>query len=390
MTSSLEVADDPVSPTPHRHRPSRRGWVLLISLVTTAVLVALALALPVPFVKLAPGPTFNVIGTEDGQDVIAIEGATTYPVTGALDMTTVLESGGPRGGLTFVDAIASWLDPADAVVPRELLFPDDITGEEVRERQAALFNTSGSHAVAAAMRYLGLPVQTTVVVDAVYPDTPADGLFLPQDEILAVDGVEVSAPSDVVDAVRSKPVGTTLEFTVRRADDADGGSDAGDDGAAEGGPVEMTVRATTADNPNDPGTPYLGIGVGKFYSADFPITFTLESVGGPSAGLMFSLGIIDKLTPDDLTAGGHVAGTGTISPEGEVGPIGGIRQKLAGARDAGASLFLMPADHCAEAEGHVPDGLTVTPVQTLEEAVSAVGAYVAGDEVAACPAPTAS
>lgn len=389
MTSSLEVAGDPVSPTPHRHRPSRRGWVLLTGLVTTALLVALALALPVPFVKLAPGPTFNVIGTEDGKDVIAIEGATTYPVTGALDMTTVLESGGPRGGLTFVDAIASWLDPADAVVPRELLFPDDITGEEVRERQAALFNTSGSHAVAAAMRYLGLPVQSTVVVDAVYPDTPADGLFLPQDEIVAVDGVEVTAPSDVVEAVRSQPIGTTLAFTVRRADDADEG--AADEGTVdEGDPVEMTVTATTADNPNDPDTPYLGIGVGQLYSADFPITFTLESVGGPSAGLMFSLGIIDKLTPDDLTAGGHVAGTGTISPEGEVGPIGGIRQKLAGARDAGASLFLMPADHCAEAEGHVPDGLTVTPVTTLEEAVSAVGAYVAGDQVAGCPAPTTS
>jgi len=360
--------------------------VLLISLVTTAVLVALALALPVPFVKLAPGPTFNVIGTEDGQDVIAIEGATTYPVTGALDMTTVLESGGPRGGLTFVDAIASWLDPADAVVPRELLFPDDITGEEVRERQAALFNTSGSHAVAAAMQYLGLPVQSTVVVDAVYPDTPADGLFVPQDEILAVDGVEVSAPSDVVDAVRSQPIGTTLEFTVRRIDEGDDSAE-GDDASEKADPVEVTVTATTADNPNDPGTPYLGIGVGQLYSADFPITFTLESVGGPSAGLMFSLGIIDKLTPDDLTDGGHVAGTGTISPEGEVGPIGGIRQKLAGARDAGASLFLMPADHCAEAEGHVPDGLTVTPVRTLDEAVSAVQAYVAGGDVAACPAP---
>lgn len=362
--------------------------MLLISVVTTAVLVALALALPVPFVKLAPGPTFNVIGTEDGQDVIAIEGATTYPITGSLDMTTVLESGGPRGGLTFVDAIASWLDPADAVVPRELLFPDDITGEEVRERQAALFNTSGSHAVAAAMRYLGLPVQSLVVVDAVYPDTPADGLFLPQDEILAVDGVEVSSPSDVVDAVRSQPIGTTLEFTVRRMDDEGTGADGADgDGDGAGDPVEMTVTATTADNPNDPGTPYLGIGVGQLYSADFPITFTLERVGGPSAGLMFSLGIIDKLTPDDLTAGGHVAGTGTISPEGEVGPIGGIRQKLAGARDAGASLFLMPADHCAEAEGHVPDGLMVTPVRTLEGAVSAVEAYVAGGDVPACPAP---
>lgn len=360
------------SPAPAGHRPSRRGWVLLISALTTTALVVLAVALPVPFVKLAPGPTFNVIGTDDGRDVIEIEGTTTYPVSGALDMTTVLESGGPRGGLTFVDAIASWLDPADAVVPRELLFPDDITGEEVRERQAALFNTSGSHAVAAALRFLDLPVQSTVVVDAVYPDTPADGLFQTQDEILAVDGVSVSSPSDVVDAVRSQPAGTTLEFTVNRA---------------EGG--EVTVTATTQDNPDSPGTPYLGIGVGQLYSADFPISFTLEDVGGPSAGLIFSLGIIDKLTPENLTDGGHIAGTGTISPDGEVGPIGGIRQKLAGAREAGASLFLMPADHCAEIEGHVPEGLTVTPVETLADAVTSVEAFVGGGSVPSCPAPAA-
>ena len=100
-------------------------------------------------------------------------------------------------------------------------------------------------------------------------------------------------------------------------------------------------------------------------------------MGGPSAGLMFATGIVDKLTPEDLTAGGHVAGTGTIDPDGNVGPVGGIRQKLAGARDAGAELFVMPERHCAEAQGHVPDGLTVVPVTTLTEAVDAIRAWTA-------------
>lgn len=390
-TATLGEGPDVAEPSA-RHRLSRRSWMLVASGATTVALLAVALLLPVPFVRLAPGPTFNVIGSEDGRDVIDIQGARTYPVTGALDMTTVLESGGPRGGLTFVGALTSWLDPTDAVVPRELLFPDDITGEEVRQRQAALFSTSGSYAIAAALDYLDLPVGTSVVVNAVYGDTPADGLFEVRDEILAIDGTPVASPSDVVDAVRSRPIGTELEFTVRRVtsstegtDEATGDEATGDEPTGEDATGEVTVRATTADNPDAPGTPYLGIGVGELYTADFPITFTLDDVGGPSAGLMFAMGIVDKLTPVDLTAGQHVAGTGTITPEGEVGPIGGIRQKLAGAREAGAELFLMPADHCAESAGHVPDGLTVTPVTTLAEAVAAVEGFVAGESLPACP-----
>lgn len=361
--------------------PSRRGWMLIISATTTLALVGIALWLPVPFVKLSPGPTFNVIGQEDGQDVISISGTETFPVTGTLDMTTVFERGGPRGGLTFVDAIASWLNPADAVVPRELLFPDDVSGEEVQTRQAMLFSTSESNAIAAAMSFLDRPVETAIVVSAVYTDTPADGVLLPKDEILSVDGVEITTAGQVAETVRAAPIGTTLEFEVRR------------DGVEVDGvmtdDVEQTVSLTSEANPDDPDLPYIGIGVGEFYSAGFPIDFTLEDVGGPSAGLMFATGIVDKLTPDDLVAGEHVAGTGTIEPDGTVGPIGGIRQKLAGARDAGATLFVMPADHCAEVAGHIPDGLTVTPVATLTEAVSAITAYTSGSSVPSCPADAA-
>jgi PDZ domain-containing protein len=361
--------------------PTRRGWTLIISGGVTAGLIAVAFLMPVPFVKLAPGPTFNVIGQKDGTDVISITGTETFPVSGTLDMTTVLESGGPRGGLTFVDAIASWLDPADAVVPRELIFPDDVTGEQVRERQAMLFSTSESNAVAAAMTYLDRPLITQNVVTAVYEGTPADGVLLPKDEIVSINGVEVKKVPEVVDAVRSEPIGTTFEFVVRR----DGVEV---DGAMQDD-VETTVSVTSAENPDDAGVPYIGIGVGAYYSAEFPIDFTLEDVGGPSAGLMFATGIVDKLTPDDLVAGEHIAGTGTIEPDGTVGPIGGIRQKLAGARNAGATLFLMPADHCTEAAGHIPDGLTVTPVTTLSEGIDAIRAYTAGEQVPSCPADAA-
>jgi PDZ domain-containing protein len=361
--------------------PTRRGWTLIVAGAVTAGLLATAFLLPVPFVKLAPGPTFNVIGQEDGTDVISITGTETFPVSGNLDMTTVLESGGPRGGLTFVDAIASWLDPNDAVVPRELIFPDDVTGEEVRQRQAMLFSTSESNAVAAAMAYLDRPLITQNVVTAVFEDTPSDGVLLPKDEILSINGTEVTEVTQVAQAIRSEPVGTTFEMVVRR-DGVEVDGVMADD-------VEQTVSVTSADNPDDPGVPYIGIGVGEYYTAGFPIEFTLEDIGGPSAGLMFATGIVDKLTAEDLAAGRHIAGTGTIEPDGTVGPIGGIRQKLAGARAAGATLVLMPADHCTEAAGHVPDGLTVTPVTTLAEGVAAIQAYTAGETVLSCPADAA-
>jgi len=346
---------------------SQRARTLLVSAIALAVLATVALVLPVPYVKLAPGPTFNVIGENDGSPFIVIEGTTTYPVTGDLDMTTVRESGGPRGGLTFVEAIGAWFSTADAVVPRELIYPDDITGDEVRERQAALFSTSESDAIGAALTYLDLPLETEVVATAVLQDAPAGEFFEPRDSIVRIDGEAITEPGQVVEAVRSAPIGTTFGFEVDRAGES------------------VTFDIASAANPDQPDTPYLGVTVGRYFTPEFDIDFTLQDVGGPSAGLVFAIGIIDKLTPEDLTAGGHVAGTGTIDPEGNVGPIGGIRQKLAGARDSGAELFLMPERHCEEAEGFIPSGLTVVPVTTLDEAVDAITTWTAGGQLTSCP-----
>ncbi len=365
MTQPAQIEQDPP------RSPDKRGtstFALLVSTAVTLGILAIAFFLPVPFVKLAPGPTFNVIGEFDGTPVIAIRGAEIFPTSGDLDMTTVRESGGPRGGLTFVDAIGSWFNASDAVVPRELIYPDDVSGEDVKARNAALFSTSESNSIAAALNYLELPVHTKIVATAVIVGAPADEVFLPRDEILSVNGAPVSTPSDVVDAVQGSPVGTEFTFEIRRS--------------AE----NMTLTVASGENPGAPGKPYLGISVGELYSADFDINFTLSEVGGPSAGLMFATGIVDKLTPENLTGGNHVAGTGTITPKGVIGPIGGIRQKLAGARAAGAELFLMPEQHCAEAQGHIPNGLTVTPVTSLADAIKEMSQWVAGMPATSCPA----
>jgi len=348
-------------------RPRHRALVATLAGLVLLALIALAALLPVPFIILSPGPTFNTIGDVDGVPLVEITDTTTYPVTGALDMTTIREEGEPRSPLTVFGALAAWVDPNRAVLPRELLYGDDETTEEVQQRNAVLFSTSQSNAIAAALNTLGEPLIEDVVVTAVVEGTPSFGVLDAGELIVAIDGVAVSAPEDVVEAVRARPIGSTLTFTVVR------------DGEA----IDLDV--VTAEKPDEPGVRYVGITVGINYRAEFPIIFALDDIGGPSAGMMFALAIVDKLTPEDLTGGGHVAGTGTIDPAGAVGAIGGIRQKLAGARGAGATLFLMPEVHCEEAAGHVPDGLTVVPVTTLQGALDALTAWRAGEPVPTCP-----
>jgi PDZ domain-containing protein len=361
------VSEPPPESTARR-RPGHRALIASLAGLVLVSLIALAALLPVPFIILSPGPTFNTIGDVDGTPLVEITDTTTYPVSGSLDMTTIREEGEPRSPLTVFGAIAAWIDPDRAVLPRELLYGDDETTEEVQQRNAVLFSTSQSNAIAAAMNALGEPIIEDVVVTAVVEGTPAFGVLDAGEVITAIDGQPVGSPEDVVTAVRSQPIGATLAFTVVRAGE------------------QFAVDVVSAERPDEPGVPYVGITVGINYRAEFPITFTLEDIGGPSAGMMFSLAIVDKLTPDDLTGGGHVAGTGTIDPSGAVGAIGGIRQKLAGARGAGATLFLMPDVHCEEAAGHIPDGLTVVPVSSLQGALDALAAWRAGDPLPTCPA----
>jgi PDZ domain-containing protein len=313
-------------------------WTLLI-------LLGAAMFIPVPYVMTSPGPVFNTIGEVNEIELISISGTETYPTEGELDMTTVSEYGGPQEGLDMFQAIWGWIDPDRRVVPRESVYPEGETEEENAARNVEAFSTSQSYAIAAAMDYLDQPIKEQVIVTSVGLDTPAQDKLRAGDEILTVDGVPMTTPEQVVEAVRSKPIGTDLNFSVMRG----------------GTKLEVVVTSgTRSDDPeteqNEATIPYIGIGIDINYSAEFEIKFGVTGVGGPSAGTLFAIGIIDKLTPGALTQGKIIAGTGTIDPDGNVGEIGGIQQKLIGARDAGAVLFLAPAGNCDEVIGHIPDG----------------------------------
>jgi PDZ domain-containing protein len=131
--------------------------------------------------------------------------------------------------------------------------------------------------------------------------------------------------------------------------------------------------------------PMIGILVSGRYDFPLEIDIALDNVGGPSAGLIFALGIVDKLTPEDLTGGAVIAGTGTIDAQGEVGSIGGIRHKLYGASNDGAAWFLAPEGNCPDIVGHIPQGLTVIPVANLDDAVEALAGIRTGAAVPRCP-----
>ena len=325
----------------------RRGVTLLVG---TAVLIALVVGsfvgIKVPYVELGPGPTWNTLGTDHGKQLIAISGGTTSNSAGQLRMVTV----GVEDQISLWQAIQGWLSPSDAVVPREVIYPPDQTRQQVDEQNQQDFKASQSSAETAALRELGFPVQ--VLVQAVTAGQPAEGHLQVGDLITSVDGQGVSSAANLTSLIRAKPVGTALTIGYSRS----------------GKPATTSITSGKASD----GSPRIGIQVEQKQPNPYQIQFSLDDVGGPSAGLMFSLGIVDKLTPEDLTGGQTIAGTGTIDDDGNVGAIGGIAQKMRGAKRDGATVFLSPEDNCAEAVANAVPGLELVKVSTLEDALHAL------------------
>jgi PDZ domain-containing protein len=349
---------------------TRRSATLAVAGALLVALIAVASLLPVPYVVYSPGPVEDTLGEWEGEPVIEIAGAETYPTEGILDLTTVGVTPADRK-LDLFSALRAWVDNDRAVVPRGLVYPEDITAEESREANAQLLERSQETAKVAALRKTGHEVPETVVVDSVLEGAPADGVLKPGDVVVSVDGTVIETPQDVVDAVRAHSPGESVEFVLRR----------------DGRDLTETIRTEAAE---DDGRAIVGFSPAVGY--EFPIEVDVnidERIGGPSAGMIFALAIYDTLTPGALLDGMHIAGTGEISAAGEVGPIGGIQQKIAAAAEDGATLFLAPTDNCDEAVHSNNGGMRVVPIATLDDAIAAVEAAVAGED-GALPACTVS
>jgi PDZ domain-containing protein len=336
-----------------------RKRVVVLALVSWLLVLVAMEFIRVPYVRLAPGPLFDVLAEVDDQPVIAIEGARVYPVTGQLDMTTVSERGGPFGDLTIFEAFTGWLDPDVAVVPTALLYPPDTSRDVAQQAGADQFSDSQEKARIAALREVGEPVQTRPWVIEVGSESPAKDLLQHGDVVMAVDGEPVPGPRRMARLIAQAGPGATIALDVRRDDQ------------------DRSVSVVTGSNPEDPSKGFLGVTLGILADSPITVDFNLDDVGGPSAGLVFSLGIVDKLTRDDLIDGRRIAGTGTMDFDGRVGAIGGIEQKLAAAKNAGATMFLAPKDNCDEVVRTAPPGLAVAAVETLAQARKVLAGTIA-------------
>jgi PDZ domain-containing protein len=354
-----------------RTRPVRLGlgvWALAVALVALVVLTFL----PTPYVIQRPGPVYDTLGTAadaDGEQVplINIEGTETFETAGTLDLTTVQVVGNRERTPSWFELALAWMDRSRAVVPLDSVFPEGVTTEQRDERNATLMVDSQHEATAAALNALGYDTGAQVAVVDVLEDSPAQGALEPDDVVTAIGGAPVDSAKQLRESIQEAG-GDPVVLTVLR------------------GGTEQTVEITPEKHVEGDVTTWLiGVTLRTDYDFEIDVTLQLDNVGGPSAGMMFALGIVDTLTPGELNGGENIAGTGTIEADGTVGPIGGIRQKLYGARDAGAGFFLAPDSNCDEVVGHVPDGLTVIRTATLDESLAALEVIADGGDTESLP-----
>lgn len=358
---SEPAGDPPIPPSAVREQPAyarfpdvrprrlrRIGWGAL----TAAALASLGLAfVPSPYVVEVPGPTFDTLGETDAGPLIAIEGAETYPTEGELRLLTLAWLGNPERPLTWIEVAQAYLDPSDSIIPMDTAFPPERSVEESNEAGRIEMQNSQQAAVAAALLHEGHEIHSDVRVAGVIPGSPADGVLREGDRILTVNGETAYDVWSIRQSIAAVEGPTTFE--IQRGE--------------ERSSVEVTPLAEGEER-------LVGIYPSNEFTFPFEVHIELPNVGGPSAGMMFALGIVDELTPGAMTAGTDWAGTGTISALGDVGPIGGIVQKMHGAVDAGATHFLAPVENCGEVAGRVPEGLTVFAVDTLDDAIAAIEA----------------
>jgi Lon-like protease len=346
---------------------SHRLLTLIIAGAVVIIGLVVAVTTSVPYVALTPGPTLNTLGKPYGQPLIQISGRRTYPTSGNLNMVTVSYTGGPGTDFNIFNAISAWLTPDDAVVPESELFSPGQSQQQVVQQDTQEMVGSQEDATAAALCYLNISYTTIDKIQATRKGYPAYGVLRSGDIITAVDGTPVNCDHSVVTMIQDRKPGAPVTLTIDRNG------------------VTKNVTLKTKDVG---GVPVVGVEIyPPSYVFPFHIKIYIPGIGGPSAGMMFALGIIDKLTRDDLTGGKFIAGTGEIEPTaggGAVEPIGGIQQKMAGARAAGATVFLTPAANCVNTVGAVPSGLRLVKVSSLAGAVQALEDIKAGLPVPSC------
>lgn len=332
-------------------------WIMVLALLLLVVALVGAVV-RLPYAIEYPGSMTDTLGEAGDERIVQVDGAKTYPTEGALYFTTVSVLGGPERHVSVWEWVRGRLDPDAEVLPEEEVFGAQTSDEEVKRVNAAEMQGSQKSAIAVGLRSTGEEVPQRNVVASIAEGYPADRALELKDEIVSVDGRRADRVADLTGAISDRSPGEDVEIGIRR------------DGRAR------TETLTTADIGG--GRAGIGITIEPLYDYPFEVRIDADDVGGPSAGMMFALAVNDLLTPGALTGGERIAGTGTISDSGAVGPIGGIDQKMVGAKDGGAQYFLAPGANCDEVVGEEPEGLQVVRVDDVDDALTAVRSIAAG------------
>jgi Lon-like protease len=343
---------------------TRRVRTLLVGCTLLVALLVLVFALPVPYVILSPGETFNTLGNVPGQNspIIAVTGKTPNKTSGTLILTTVDES---TGRVSIISALAGWLQHDRIVVPHDAIVPPGTSQSQQNQQDTADFVGSQDDASVAAFCELGYP--KGVLIEGYSAGTKAKNLLKVGDGLVSINGQSADTVDQLTAVLEAASPGTVATVVVERAG------------------TQQTVMVPLIAAPTGGKGARMGVSVAEGCVAPFQVDLGLaDQIGGPSGGLMFALGIMDKVGPTDLTKGVKIAGTGTIDPTGAVGAIGGIQLKMIAARRAGAKVFLAPASNCTDVRGNIPVGLNVVKVDTLHAAVTDLLALQQGKDVPHC------
>lgn len=339
---------------------TRQTWAAAISALIFVAMAAVLAVSPVPFVSWAPGGTFDVLGERDGKPVISISGVPSYDAPGQLRVTTVSVTAAD-GTLSFPEALLADLLPDREVLPREAVYPAGQSAEDIDAENASAMTSSQQDAIVAALRQANIPVTARPMVSVIVSGGPSEKLLKPGDLVVKVDSDPVSTIEQVRKHIQEHKVGDSVVFSILRDREP------------------MNVTVTTQASNTSPSGPVVGVGWVTGYEYDADITINIDpSVGGPSAGLIFAIGIYDHLSNQRIVDGRSIAGTGEISTDGTVGAIGGIREKIAGAQSSGATMFLVPAANCADVAG-VTTSMKLVKVTSLSDAISSLRLSKTGD-----------
>lgn len=345
-------------------RERKRRLIALCSVLSVLILVGLLGFLPTSdYVVESPGPVFNVNGKLKGKDIISVKN-TNIPTT-PLAMTTVSVQGCDDKGITYWQLIKSELTSSDAVVERDSVCPKNISEKTVSQMNAAQMTGSQDSAVVAAWQLTKPDAKFTLTVEQAVTDS-AKQAFNKGDKLVSIvdadsKSVQITNYKQLREVLEKLTPGKPIKLTVERGSTTQ----------------EVSVVGAKPEDSSRKGA-MLGITLNVNPPTGHEVTYAVENIGGPSAGMIFALDIAQRLEGKNYAGTTPVAGTGTIDLSGNVGAIGGIKQKMLGARDEGYKVFLAPVGNCADVVGNDPKGMTVIPVSTLSEARAAMQRVAAG------------